>query len=227
MTALRPFFSFYGGKWRDARRYPPPRHGHIIEPFAGSAGYSVRHHDRAVTLVDADPVIAGVWRYLICVKPAELLSLPLTFEHVDDVQGPQEARWLIGFWLNRAPSLPRCAPSSWMRSGIRPGSFWGEAVRARLAWQVEHIRHWQVIEGNYPEAGDPEATWFVDPPYQVQGRHYRKRVDDYAALATWCRQRRGQVIVCEQEGADWLPFRPLHSAKTARRGRRSAEAVWP
>ena len=33
---LRPFFGFYGGKWRDSpRHYPPPAHTRIIEPFAG------------------------------------------------------------------------------------------------------------------------------------------------------------------------------------------------
>jgi hypothetical protein len=32
---------------------------------------------------------------------------------------------------------------------------------------------------------------------------------NYSELAAWCRSRPGQVIVCEEEGADWLPFRPL------------------
>ena len=30
---LRPFFGFYGGKWRDTPRYyPEPRHDLIVEP---------------------------------------------------------------------------------------------------------------------------------------------------------------------------------------------------
>lgn len=31
---LAPLFPFYGSKWSDARRYPPPEHGRVIEPFA-------------------------------------------------------------------------------------------------------------------------------------------------------------------------------------------------
>jgi hypothetical protein len=32
---LRPFWRYYGGKWRAAPRYPAPRYDTIIEPFAG------------------------------------------------------------------------------------------------------------------------------------------------------------------------------------------------
>ena len=60
MKTIRPFFTFYGGKYRAAPRYPKPKHSRIIEPFAGSAGYSMRYPDLNVTLVDAAPVIAGV-----------------------------------------------------------------------------------------------------------------------------------------------------------------------
>lgn len=62
MTGLRTFFNFYGGKWKAAPTYPAPKHDTIIEPFAGGAGYSLRHHERQVVLIDRDPVIAGIWR---------------------------------------------------------------------------------------------------------------------------------------------------------------------
>ena len=39
---LKPFWRYYGGKYRAAPAYPPPRLGTIVEPFAGSAGYSLR-----------------------------------------------------------------------------------------------------------------------------------------------------------------------------------------
>src|SRR5688500_5758691 len=38
--AMRPFLSFYGAKWRSAPWYGPPTHDVVVEPFAGSAGYS-------------------------------------------------------------------------------------------------------------------------------------------------------------------------------------------
>lgn len=99
-TTLRPFLSFYGGKWRVAKHYPEPNHGRIVEPFAGSAGYALRYPRKQVLLIDADPIIAGVWRYLIHTTEEEIRSLPTRVESVDDYPSlPQEARWLIGFWL--------------------------------------------------------------------------------------------------------------------------------
>lgn len=40
--ALKPFWRYYGGKYRAAPRYPVPLHRTIVEPFAGAAGYSLR-----------------------------------------------------------------------------------------------------------------------------------------------------------------------------------------
>jgi site-specific DNA-adenine methylase len=229
---LRPFFGYYGGKWRDTpKNYPAPAHETIVEPFAGSAGYALRHASKKIILCERDPQIAAVWRYLIGVSAEEILSLPdMPLDgSVDDLAIAEEARWLVGLWLNRAAASPRKSPSKWMRSKIRPGSFWGERVRNTIAEQLEAIRHWRLIEGDYSCCGDTgPATWFIDPPYQLAGRHYRHGSDqiNFTALARWCREREGQVIVCENEGADWLPFEPLDAVKTTRAGRRSREVVW-
>jgi hypothetical protein len=229
---LRPFFGYYGGKWRDTiKHYPSPEHKTIVEPFAGSAGFSIRHAEHRVILCELDPVIASVWQYLIKVKPREILSIPDVSpeESVDDLKVCQEAKWLVGFWLNRGTARPRRSPSKWMREGIRPGSFWGERVRRTVASQVDHIRHWVIYNRSYVEVPTPRlATWFVDPPYQGAGRHYRFGSEgiDYAALATWCRSRPGQVIVCENAGATWLPFREIGDVKTTRANSRSKEVYW-
>jgi hypothetical protein len=230
MTALRPFFCYYGGKWRDTpKHFPTPTHDKIIEPFAGSAGYALRYPDRDVLLYEIDPILAGIWSYLIAVTPQEILSIPdVPLDgSVDDLNLHQEAAWLVGFWLNRA-SAPRKTPSRWMRSGIRPGSFWGDRVRQTIAGQLDYIRHWRVVHGSYEECPDIEATWFVDPPYQYAGQHYRHgaRGINYGALGAWCRSRQGQTIVCENEGADWLPFTLAGEVKTTRKVARSREAVW-
>ena len=229
---LRPFFGLYGGKWRDAPKYyPPPRHDTVIEPFAGSAGYSLRYFDRRVILCEIDEVIAGLWSYLIKVSPAEILRIPdmPAGGTVDDLRICQEARWLVGFWLNRGTVAPRRTPSAWMRQGIRPGCFWGDRVRQTVASQVDAIRHWKVHQCSYQDCPyEGAATWFVDPPYKVAGRHYRygSALLDYEALASWCKSRNGQALVCENEGADWLPFSPLKDVKTSRPGRRSIEVLW-
>ena len=124
---------------------------------------------------------------------------------------------------------PADGPSAWMRAGIRPGSFWGERVRQTIAAQVDRIRHWQVFHCSYEELPfSGEATWFIDPPYQNQGRHYRHGPADvdFPVLGEWCRTRLGQVVVCENEGADWLPFIRLAQVKTTRATSRSVEVVW-
>ncbi len=222
---MRTFFSFHGGKWRIAPRYPAPEHDLVVEPFAGSAGYALRRDARRVILVEKDPTIAGVWEYLIRASPSEILALPdlEPGQSVDDFSLPQEARWLIGFWLNKGARRPRKTASSWVRSGIRPNSTWGLEVRRRIVRQLDGIREWKITEGSYEEAPNVRATWFIDPPYEGTSE-YRYREIDYEALATWCKRRRGQVIVCERPGATWLPFRLLYVAK-GQRGK-SPESVW-
>lgn len=229
MIGLRPFFSFYGGKWRIAPRYPMPRHPTIIEPFAGSAGYSLRYPQKRVVLVDLDPVVAALWRWLIGVPAKDVRHLPLiqVGQTVDDLDLNPEAKSLIGFWLNKGTASPSKRPSAWMRRGTHSRSFWGPEIRERVASQVDAIRHWRVIAGDYALAPDVPATWFVDPPYiGPPGRHYRYSTVDHGALGVWARSRRGQVIVCENVGATWLPFAPFVKAKGARSGKVRYEAIW-
>lgn len=229
---LRPFFGFYGGKWRDAiKHYPVPTHDTLVEPFAGSAGYSLRYPDKKVVLCEIDPVIAGVWEYLIRVSPSEILAIPdiPVGGGVADLKLCQEAAWLVGFWMNRGASRPRQRPSKWMREKIRPGSFWGDRVRNTISSQVEHIRHWKIYNISYANCPvTKNATWFVDPPYQTAGKYYSFNSDmlDFQHLGGWCKARSGQVIVCENDGADWLPFRELADVKTTRAGKRSKEVIW-
>lgn len=233
LSQLRPFFGYYGGKWRDTiKHYPPPEFDTIVEPFAGSAGYALRYASKKVFLCEIDPVLSQVWKYLLKVKPKEILAIPDLDpeETVDDLDVCQEARWLVGLWLNRGIASPRKSPSKWMREGIRPGSFWGERVRQTIAAQVESIRHWTVLNCSYEDCPvqPAGATWFIDPPYQAAGKHYRFGSEqiDFKALATWCRSRPGQVIVCENEGATWLPFEQLADVKTTHGNHLSKEVIW-
>lgn len=227
---LFPFFCYFGGKWRAAPHYPPPRYPAIVEPFAGAAGYSLRYPHLAVTLHDTDPAVCGVWDYLTRSTESEIRSLPIRVNHVDDLNVPQEAKWLIGFWLNKATPTPKLSPSAWMRGGTRPNSYWGEVIRERIASQVASVRHWRVVNRSYQGADPVEATWFIDPPYQgASGKNYRHRINDYVALSEWCLRLPGQVIVCERDGADWLPFRPFRTIQVNQgpKGKaKSAEVVW-
>jgi site-specific DNA-adenine methylase len=232
-SALKPFWRYYGGKFRAAPRYPIPDHDTIVEPFAGAAGYSTRYPERRVILVEKYPVIAEMWRYLIRVSATEIRRIPLNPQHIDDLPTwvPQPARDLIGWWLNNATVSPcRQLSSGRIQNAANGRKFegWTEATRERIATQVEKIRHWQIIEGDYTSSPLIEATWFVDPPYNNRaGSYYVHNNIDYKMLALWCRIQRGQKIVCENEGATWLPFRPFMTLKPGINGKGSKEVIWP
>jgi site-specific DNA-adenine methylase len=223
-VSLQPFFSYFGGKWRLTPYYPAPRYPTIIEPFAGSAGYSVRNHHKRVVLVEKDPTVAGMWRWLLGASAQDVLRLP---ETVEEATGAQRA--LITFHRNQGSS--RLEHSRVMKRGgfhKEDCATWCRNVRARIASQVDKIKHWQIIEGDYTAAPDVEATWFIDPPYQkVTSADYtqNRTAIDFSDLGAWCRSRRGQVIVCEGTGADWLPFRPFRRIQNLNHDE-ALELVW-
>ncbi len=231
MSSLKPFWRYYGGKWRAAPRYPAPAFDTIVEPFAGAAGYSLRYPERQIMLVEKYPTICEMWRYLIGVKPAEVRRIP-EVDDVDDLPAwvPQGARWLVGFSMNSACSTPRrtlSAERRKLRAMHKQFEGWTPALRERVASQVERIRHWQIIEGDYSLAPDVPATWFVDAPYDNKaGSYYVHSKVNYADLAAWCRMRRGQVLVCENEGATWAPFQTFATLKPGVNGRGSREVLW-
>ena len=236
MSGLRPFFTYFGGKWRAAPKYPPPIYDTIVEPFAGSAGYSLRYPERKIILVEKSPAIAGIWRYLIGASEKDILSLPLLEpgQSTDTLDVCQEARWLIGMWVSAGSGAPKKTLTEWAQRDPSHHKMcvWGKPVRARLASQIHTIRHWRIIEGDYSAAPDTAATWFIDPPYEGMGKHYPCGSDeiDFASLGDWCRARRGQVLVCEAQGANRLPFPDFGTFKSNNanhQGRtRSAEALW-
>ncbi len=231
---MKPFFSFFGSKWSASRYYPKPKHDLVVEPFAGSAGYSTFHNPKEVILIDKDPNIIAIWNYLTKVNEQEILSLPDVplGGTVDDLSCiPQEAKLLIGFWIVRGAERPRKTPGRWMKEGLSPNAYWGASARQRIASQISSIRHWHIMEGDYKDAPCVKATWFIDPPYSVAGKTYRYNIDNHDEVGNWCRERLGQTIVCEKEGANWLPFESFRKLKATTRknivgGRTSKEVVW-
>lgn len=242
MTTLKPFFSYFGSKWRIAKHYPTPVHDTIIEPFCGSAGYSLRHPEKKIILCDAYETVISIWQYLIDVSEAELRGLPdiRNDQTTDDLPVCDEAKLLIGFWLNPGTAVPVKSPNRWMREApmkdghrIQPQSqlYWSERLRNRIALQLPSIRHWTAIHCSYEDIVAGPATWFVDPPYAKLGKCYRhgSKDIDYGRLGDWCRARQGQAIVCEANGADWLPFESFHEAKgtkVANRNGKPREVIW-
>ena len=219
---LRPFFSYYGSKWNLAKKYPQSNKHKIIEPFAGSAGYSLRFPHKKVLLYDLDPVICGLWDYLINVTENEILQLEENIIHVDDHNLTPEQKTLIGFWISRGNSHPAKKTSTWFcnqRSDHR-NNYWGQGAKQRIASQLKHIRHWKIQCCSYKEIDNQDAIWFIDPPYQAynKGKKYRfsNRKIDYEHLGQWCKNREGEIIVCEDIDATWLPFKEIHKSKSTR-----------
>ena len=199
-------FSYYGSKSKLAHKYPLPLYGTIIEPFAGAAGYSL-HGDnwkKNVILYDSFPKIAGCWEYLISATEEGIMALPdlALGDSLNDYPGlSKQERWLIGFFINRGSSVPKVTASR--RSD-------GLTYKKYLCDNLYKVKHWRFYKGGYEGCPNQEATWFIDPPYQKAGKYYYGHSSvDYVRLGEWVRERKGQVIVCENEGADWLPFQPL------------------
>ena len=229
-------FYYYGSKGELAHLYPPPLHGTIVEPFAGSASYAVHHllagtADRAV-LVEKDPRVVELWRRLLAMDDAGLAALeaPAAGERTDD---------FLFMTVAAGNAIARCRSC---RFSKRAAGVWAGMHRS-MQLAIPKLRgRVEVIEGDYREVPvDGPATWFIDPPYRPQepsegsktvypkGMGYAPNCSadsiDYMELAAWCRTRSGQLIACEQAGADWLPFEPLVAAQDSQ-GRMKREVIW-
>jgi hypothetical protein len=224
---MRQFFKHFGSKARLAKELPPPRFKTIIEPFAGSAAYSVQHatpaHD--VLLFDTDERVCIVWDYLIHASAADIMRLPvdhfLSGGDIRDLNLPRPEYLLIQRWLSISGTHShKLAPCLLADRSATAGNVWCEIVRARVASQVDMIRHWKIRQEPYECAPDIEAHWHIDPPYQANAhgfQEYKCEAPDYVKLGSWCRERHGDITVHEQYGATWLPFETLKSKHSTNR----------
>lgn len=203
----RPVMKYFGSKWKGCHYYPAPR-----------------YNDGQVLLVDIDPEVIAMWQWLIAADPRDILALPTrSLVEGQDLRALPFSRPACDL-IRRWQRIGRC--SSWTVSSWngRPG-MWGDDIRAHIAASLPAIRGWSALCGSYhdiPVDAIGSATWFIDPPYWVKPgdkprRGYKYERIDYAHLAAWCRRLHGQVIVCEQDGAEWLPFHPSHDVTGIKR----------
>jgi site-specific DNA-adenine methylase len=217
-------FYYYGRKEKIYKYYSKPVHDTIIEPFAGSAVYSLKNYKKNVIILDKDERIINIWNYLKGATSEDILSLPLVisgqslndkqFDNLSNVQ-----KDLISFFTNPSSAQPK--------RSVGKFNIWHEKNRIRLSEDVNKIKHWEIILGDYQDIPNQTATWFIDPPYQGNGGQYYKHGNknmDYDKLSEWVRSREGQVIVCENIQANWLPFRPLKQLQGQRH--KIVEVVW-
>ena len=58
-------FYYYGRKEKVFKYYSPPKYDTIIEPFAGSAVYSLKNYEKNIIILDKDERIINIWKYYI------------------------------------------------------------------------------------------------------------------------------------------------------------------
>jgi len=219
-------FSYYGSKSKIVQYYPSPTCDKIIEPFAGSARYSLRYWEKDILLVDKYKVIVDVWHYLQQASASDILGLPILEQgqFLTDFNLSESEKLFMGFIIACAGITPR--------NKISP--FVYRDLSSRLKFRIKEtaanlykIKHWKIIHGSYEDLENENATWFIDPPYQIGGNHYRESNKnlDFNSLANWCKSRNGQVIVCENTKATWMNFKPILQIQGVS-NTNTTEAIW-
>jgi len=222
-------FSYYGSKSKIIKKYPKPIYDIIKEPFAGSARYALEYFEHDIILIDKFPIIVKIWKFLQQASPKDIMSLPSMKpgETTDNYNFDCiEAKWLMGFIVQQGVNAPRKTVSKVFGSGRMEVLI--ERDKKRIADNLYKIKHWQIILGDYNCTSNQKATWFIDPPYQFGGEYYHSSVNnshlDYNELKEWCTYRNGQVMVCENDKADWMDFKYLSDLSGSKN--KTKEVMW-
>jgi site-specific DNA-adenine methylase len=213
-------FYYYGRKKQIAKYYPAPDYDTIIEPFAGAAAYSLykNNWEKRVILVEKDKKVFDIWNWLIhSATVDEIKKMPelkigeksSKFLHI------VHAATKMAFHFKTIKVTPVLA-RNW------------EISKRVLTENLYKIKHWEIIWGDFEDSPDIEATWFIDPPYRGEsgmGYRFSSKMINYNQLAEWTKKRKGEIIFCEGEQADYLPFRPLVELKGVA-GKISKEVIY-
>lgn len=216
-----PLFKWFGSKWQAAAHYPAPEHRTIFEPFAGSAGYSLRHANRHVVLWESNRQLRELWTWLISeATKLEILGIPTELPQGFDIRklGLGRGQALLLKHWQRTNNVGDCwTISPW---GNLPGQ-WTSNTRARVSEEYRAVRHWEIRPISFNEKG----TYFIDPPYRYNYRYRSASPFDYDRLVQqiWNLPPNSQTIACEavcpKTGAlpDYLPFQQFRKTVTSRR----------
>ena len=111
----------------------PSRRTVVVEPFAGSACYSLRWNVESVKLYDVSQDICGLWDFLINCSERDITDIP------DDITSSQHMlslgygqRRLVGFWVAKGRAEPSNVLSPWYAKykGSSDCKVWGAAVKS-------------------------------------------------------------------------------------------------
>lgn len=219
-------WGYYGSKSKIINKYPKPKHTTIIEPFAGTAQYSLHYWENDIFLYEKYDVVVKLWKWLQKCSKSDILNirqLKYGESTSDFTWSCEEEKNLVGFIIAGAPATPKNRATRW-KTVVRPNT--QNYKLNYIAENLYKIKHWNIELKSFDCVTNQVATWFIDPPYQDKGKYYKhgSKNIDFEFLSAWCQERFGQVIVCEDINATWLPFVSL----TSSRGNRYQhhEAVW-
>ena len=216
-------FSYYGSKSKIVQLYPKPKNDLIIEPFAGSARYSLKYFEKDILLVDKYEKIVSIWKWLQNCSIDDIKSLPnikLGQTINREMFDCDEQFWLMGFLVQNGVNSPRLTMSKFASDT----NF--ETKKKNIYNNLFKIKHWNIKCDCYKNIENVNATWFIDPPYQYGGEYYVKsnKNIDFKYLSTWCKSRNGQIIVCENTKANWMEFKPM--IQITGTIHKTVEAIW-
>lgn len=153
-------FYYYGAKNQLAKHYPSPQFNTIIEPFAGSAAYSCYHllnnPKLNAVLIDKDLKVSAAWQFLLDASYEEIINYPK----------PQIGEQCSDFLIMT------CAVSN-ASSKCKSMKFTERIDRVFEIQKKRLLKFWgirdriQFIQGNFIDIENRAATWFIDPPYQL------------------------------------------------------------
>lgn len=211
-------FPYYGRKKYIIDSYPEPLYDTIIEPFAGAASYSLKYYYKNIILIEIDECIYNIWKYLIKSSSKDILNLPLLnkgdtlsdkkFDKLKKVE-----KDLIGFFIKTSCSRPNNIQSS-----HKNYNKWNDKYRKILSEDVNKVKHWKIYNCSYDHINldvlkHKNITWYIDPPYQGSGGLYYKysnKYINYNKLLKWINNIDGEIILCENEEANWCKkLKPL------------------
>ena len=222
---MRQVFSYYGSKSKRAHLYPQATNGLVIEPFAGSASYSVQlmpNDNLSFWFNDLNKDTCEVWKYLTSSPCLETIRafIPDTMrrgtsitDHICNAQDKTGLKCPYGLEVYLRAATNRGTLGTGYFDAV---TYWcaeeWPTIYRKLVWAIERLSlaDIEVTGKSYTDLPNPPAVWFVDPPYNnLAGFRYVENNIDYSHLADWCLSRDGIVIVCEQMTATWLPFKPM------------------
>lgn len=213
-------FYYYGRKKKLAKYYPVPIYDTIIEPFCGSAAYSLHGENwkKQVILIEKDERIYDIWNWLINKATEEnILNIP------DLIKGEYTENFLqiLHCSSKHSFSYKKVKTTEIMMKN------WNSNKKI-MAKNLYKVKHWKIINDDYLNSPNLEATWFIDPPYFSEagnGYYHSNKNINYNNLVNFVNSRQGEVICCDCEEANYLPFTELTELKGIG-GKKSKEMIY-